>query len=552
MAATVDPWDLGVLGGYFLCVFAVGLWSLRRSSRSSVTGYFLAGRKMGWAAVGSSLFASNIGSGHFVGLAGTAAASGIAVGGFEWHVGLPHRLGPIGHGHTVSLLSMQVDLFSGAVFLQAALGWELYGAVGALLGVTALYTITGGMTALMFADMVQSAVMVGGASVLAGYALRAVGGVPALFHRFPLSLPPTTRRCPIRDQALKLLRPPGGDLPWPGMLLGLGATAGWYWCTDQVIVQRCLSGRSLTHVRGGCVLCGYLKVLPMFLMVLPGMAARLLYPEVVACPDAASCRRACGIAAGCSNVAYPKLVVELLPPGLRGLMLSVVLAALMSSLASILASAGAIFSLDLYGRMRPNASQRRLLMAGRLFMLFLVGVSLAWLPIVRGAQGGRLFDYIQAVGSFLTPPIAALFFLAVFVPRVNEPGAFWGLVSGLSLGLARMIPEFAMGTEPPPVQVKPSTQGAEPQPIGTEQQPIGTEQQPIGTELRTQGTEPRPIGAELRREGAELHTEGAGPQSQGAGLDEAPPPDAHIWARVVNINAIIMMAVAIFLWGYFA
>uniref|UniRef100_A0A8V0X3J2 Sodium/glucose cotransporter 2 n=1 Tax=Gallus gallus TaxID=9031 RepID=A0A8V0X3J2_CHICK len=727
MAVTVDPWDLGVVGGYFLCVFAVGLWSLRRSSRSSVTGYFLAGRRMGWGAVGASLFASNIGSGHFVGLAGTAAASGIAVGGFEWHAMfmvlllgwifvpiymkagvttmpqyLRKRFGGARIQICLSALSLllyvttkiSVDLFSGAVFLQAALGWDLYGAVAALLGVTAVYTITGGLTALMYADMVQSAVMVGGASVLAGYALTAVGGVPALFHRFPLSLPPTTQRCPHRALALKLLRPPGGDLPWPGMLLGLGATAGWYWCTDQVIVQRCLAGRSLTHVRGGCVLCGYLKVLPMFLMVLPGMAARLLYPEVVACPDAASCRRACGVASGCSNVAYPKLVVGLLPHGLRGLMLAVVLAALMSSLASILASAGAIFSLDLYGRLRPDATQRRLLVVGRLFMVLLVGLSLAWLPVVRAAQGGRLFDYIQAVGSFLTPPIAALFFLAVFVPRVNEPGAFWGLVGGLALGLARMVPEFAMGTETascqagsgetgnstgsgwtgalgtgsavaftgssfsstgsgssgpeiigvgsgsveveygetgsgsawgagrcpdflcglhylhfaallfvatcaiavavslchPPiprrhlhrlvfslrhsreprddldressrdgdvqlrgVEVKPSSQGAEPSNQGAE--PINQ-----GVEPHAQGAEPSNQGAEQRSQWEEPQRQGAGPPSQGAGLDDqggvvdalAPPPEDPLWIRVVNINAIIMMAVAIFLWGYFA
>uniref|UniRef100_A0A8V0X5X6 Sodium/glucose cotransporter 2 n=1 Tax=Gallus gallus TaxID=9031 RepID=A0A8V0X5X6_CHICK len=197
MAVTVDPWDLGVVGGYFLCVFAVGLWSLRRSSRSSVTGYFLAGRRMGWGAVGASLFASNIGSGHFVGLAGTAAASGIAVGGFEWHAMfmvlllgwifvpiymkagvttmpqyLRKRFGGARIQICLSALSLllyvttkiSVDLFSGAVFLQAALGWDLYGAVAALLGVTAVYTIT---------DMVQSAVMVGGASVLAGYGHRA-------------------------------------------------------------------------------------------------------------------------------------------------------------------------------------------------------------------------------------------------------------------------------------------------------------------------------------------------------------------------------------------
>ncbi|KAM9510551.1 sodium/glucose cotransporter 2-like [Guaruba guarouba] len=436
---------------------------------------------MSWGPVGASLFASNIGSGHFVGLAGTGAAGGIAVGGFEWsgmfivlllgwvfvpiylRAGvstmpqyLQRRFGGRRLRLLLALLSLglyistkiSVDMFSGAIFIREALGWDLYASVGALLAVTALYTVTGGLTALMYADLVQTLIIVGGASVLAGYALSAVGGLPGLRLRYPLAVAPNAS-APCgqpRADAFHLLRGPrGADLPWPGLLLGLGVVSAWYWCTDQVIVQRCLAARSMAHVRAGCVVCGYLKVLPMFLMVLPGMAARVLFPEVVGCADPQGCLRACGTPAGCSNVAYPRLVLSLLPTGLRGLMLAVVLAALMSSLASIFSSAGALFTLDIYQRLRPRAGPRHLLMAGRLWVLVMVGLSLAWLPVVEAARGGQLFDYIQAMASYLAPPVAAVFVLAVFSPRVNEPGAFWGLLGGLGLGMGRLIAEVALG-----------------------------------------------------------------------------------------------------------
>ncbi|XP_016161216.1 PREDICTED: sodium/glucose cotransporter 2, partial [Ficedula albicollis] len=335
----------------------------------------------------------NIGSGHFVGLAGTGAAGGIAVGGFEWSQSLPSSLPVPSRSLPVPPSTNQypqVDMYSGALFIREALGWDLYASVGALLGVTALYTVTGGLTALMFADLVQTLIIIAGASVLAGYALGAVGGYQGLQERYPLATPPNASGpCGRpRPDAFHLLRAPDtGDLPWPGLVLGLGIISAWYWCTDQVIVQRCLAGRSLTHVRAGCVVCGYLKVLPMFLMVLPGMAARVLFPDVVGCADPQGCSRACGSTLGCSNVAYPRLVLGLLPHGLRGLMLAVVLAALMSSLASIFASSGALFTLDVYRKLRPT----------------------------------QLFDYMQALASYLAPPVAAVFFLAVFVPRVNEP-----------------------------------------------------------------------------------------------------------------------------------
>ncbi|XP_058716896.1 LOW QUALITY PROTEIN: sodium/glucose cotransporter 2-like [Poecile atricapillus] len=618
-APGAGPWDLGVIGVYFLLVMAVGLWALRRRSGRSLSGYFLAGRSMGWAPVGASLFASNIGSGHFVGLAGTCAAGGIAVGGFEWsgmfivlllgwvfvpiylRAGvstMPEYLGRrFGGGRIrlyLALLSLglyvstkiSVDMYSGALFIREALGWDLYGSVGALLGITALYTITGGLTALMFADLVQTLIIITGASVLAGYALGAVGGYQGLRELYPLALPPNSSGpCGRpRPDAFHLLRDPGsGDLPWPGLLLGLGIISAWYWCTDQVIVQRCLAGRSLTHVRAGCVVCGYLKVLPMFLMVLPGMAARVLFPEVVGCADPQGCSRACGSALSCSNVAYPRLVLSLLPPGLRGLMLAVVLAALMSSLASIFASSGALFTLDVFQKLRPQAGPRQLLLAGRLWVLVMVGLSLAWLPVVEAARGGQLFDYMQALSSYLAPPVAAVFFLAVFVPRVNEPGAFWGLLGGLGLGLARMIPEILLGSG------SCGTPGRCPAllcglhylhfavllflltcaivlAVSCCSPPIPTVHlHRLVFSLRN-SREPR-IDLDAPKEppqnpGVPLGdleaAPGAGPGAGGvaSGLGVAPaeatPPEDPKWSRVVNINALVLMGVASFLWGYFA
>ncbi|XP_053907774.1 sodium/glucose cotransporter 2-like isoform X2 [Cuculus canorus] len=607
-APGASAWDLGVTAAYFGLVIAVGLWSLRRGTRRTISGYFLAGQSMGWGPVGASLFASNIGSGHFVGLAGTGAAGGLAVGGFEWSAMfivlllgwvfvpiyrlagvstmpqyLSRRFGRARIRLCLAALSLvlyistkiSVDMYSGAIFIREALGWDLYTSVGALLGITALYTITGGLAALMYADLVQSLIMIAGASVLAGYALGAVGGYAGLVQRYPLALPPnTTGPCGRpRPDAFHLLRDPSaGDLPWPGLILGLGIISAWYWCTDQVIVQRCLAGRSLTQVRAGCVLCGYLKVLPMFLMVMPGMAARVLFPAVVGCADAQRCSRACGSAAGCSNVAYPRLVLALLPTGLRGLMLAVVLAALMSSLASIFASASALFTLDIYQRLRPHAGPRHLLLAGRLWIVALVGLSLAWLPVVEAAQGGQLFDYIQAVASYLAPPVAAVFFLAVFVPRVNEPGAFWGLLGGLALGLARLVPEVALGTGscgvpgrcPPFVCGLHYLHFAVLLFIATVIIVIAVSlcHPPIPRQhlhrlvfsLRhsqepridlDQGSPPPAVPLQDVQHG--------GPPEVGVGSKPPPlPPEDPLWSRVVDINALILMAIAVFLWGYFA
>ncbi|XP_008839212.1 sodium/glucose cotransporter 1 isoform X2 [Nannospalax galili] len=481
--------DISVIVIYFVVVMAVGLWAMFSTNRGTVGGFFLAGRSMVWWPIGASLFASNIGSGHFVGLAGTGAASGIAIGGFEWIalivvvvlgwvfvpiyikagvVTMPEYLRKRFGGKRIqiylSLLSLllyiftkiSADIFSGAIFINLALGLDIYLAIVLLLAITALYTITGGLAAVIYTDTLQTAIMLVGSFILTGFAFHEVGGYDAFVEKYMNAIPTlisdgntsVKSECYTpRPDSFHIFRDPiNGDIPWPGLLFGMTILSMWYWCTDQVIVQRCLSAKNMSHVKAGCILCGYMKLLPMFLMVMTGMISRILYTEKIGCVLPSECNKYCGTPVGCTNIAYPTLVVELMPNGLRGLMLSVMMASLMSSLTSIFNSASTLFTMDIYTRIRKKATERELMIAGRLFILLLIGISIAWVPIVQSAQSGQLFDYIQSITSYLGPPIAAVFLLAIFCKRVNEQGAFWGLILGFLIGISRMIAEFAYGT----------------------------------------------------------------------------------------------------------
>ncbi|KAL1790374.1 Sodium glucose cotransporter 1 [Sigmodon hispidus] len=489
--------DISVIVIYFVVVMAVGLWAMFSTNRGTVGGFFLAGRSMVWWPIGASLFASNIGSGHFVGLAGTGAASGIAMGGFEWNalvlvvvlgwvfvpiyikagvVTMPEYLRKRFGGKRIqiylSVLSLllyiftkiSADIFSGAIFINLALGLDIYLAIFILLAITALYTITGGLAAVIYTDTLQTAIMLVGSFILTGFAFNEVGGYEAFMEKYMKAIPSiiSDGNLTVREEcytprpdSFHIFRDPiTGDIPWPGLIFGLAILALWYWCTDQVIVQRCLSAKNMSHVKAGCTLCGYLKLLPMFLMVMTGMVSRILYTDKIACVVPSECNKYCGTPVGCTNIAYPTLVVELMPNGLRGLMLSVMMASLMSSLTSIFNSASTLFTMDIYTKIRKGASEKELMIAGRLFILVLIGISIAWVPIVQSAQSGQLFDYIQSITSYLGPPIAAVFLLAIFCKRVNEQGksgfllkgAFWGLILGFLIGISRMITEFAYGT----------------------------------------------------------------------------------------------------------
>ncbi|XP_077996273.1 sodium/glucose cotransporter 4-like [Glandiceps talaboti] len=476
----LETWDVVVIIVYFVFVLAVGLWATWKAARGSMEGYFLAGKSMVWWPVGASLFASNIGSEHFIGLAGTGAASGLAVGSFEFNAmfillllgwvflpvymaagvfTMPEYLRRRFGGQRVRVYlaalalilsiftKISVNMFAGALFINQALGWNLYLAIVVILLITALYTVLGGLSAVIYTDAAQTLIMIVGAFILMVLAFLRVSyddlqwmyfdAVPnsTLYGNHSCGMPPADAFHIFRD-------PIKSDLPWPGMIFGISISSIWYWCTDQVIVQRALAAKNLSHAKGGVIFAGYLKVLPMFLIVLPGMISRVLFTEEVACADPEICTAVCGSAVGCTNIAYPKLVLTIMPQGLRGLMLAVMMSALMSSLTSIFNSSSTIFTIDIYKRIRNKASERELLIVGRVFILVLVGISILWVPIIQAAQGGRLFDYIQSITSYLAPPICAVYVLAVAWWRINEKGAFWGLMLGLAAGMTRLVLDF--------------------------------------------------------------------------------------------------------------
>ncbi|XP_047635099.1 sodium/myo-inositol cotransporter 2 isoform X5 [Phacochoerus africanus] len=407
---TLEPADIAVLVLYFLFVLAVGLWSTVKTRRDTVKGYFLAGGDMVW----------------WPGIFSVLMLAWIFL--------------PI-------YVAGQVDMYAGAIFIQQSLHLNLYLAIVGLLAITALYTIAGGLAAVIYTDALQTLIMLIGALTLMGYSFAAVGGMEGLKEKYFLALASNrsgNSSCGLpREDAFHIFRDPlTSDLPWPGILFGMSIPSLWYWCTDQVIVQRTLAAKNLSHAKGGSLMAAYLKVLPLFIMVFPGMVSRVLFPDQVACADPEICQKVCSNPAGCSDIAYPKLVLELLPMGLRGLMMAVMVAALMSSLTSIFNSASTIFTMDLWNHLRPRASERELMIVGRVFVLLLVLVSILWIPVVQASQGGQLFIYIQSISSYLQPPVAVVFIMGCFWKRTNEKGAFSGLILGLLLGLIRLVLDF--------------------------------------------------------------------------------------------------------------
>lgn len=483
--AILNSADYVAIVVYFALVMAVGLWSTFRPNRDTAAGYFLAGKNMHWFPVGASIFASNVGAPMFIGLAGTAAASGFAVAIYEWHaVFLLIALGWIFVPVYVSsgaftmpeylkkrfggkrlriylsvlalilyvLTKITAEIYSGAIFMQQLLGWNLYLCVIVILAVTAIYTVAGGLAAVIYTDTLQTIILLIGAFILMGISFVEVGGWNEMMARYAAAAAnytlayPSNYSCGIpRDDFMHIWRDPTkGDIPWTGAVFGLTTIGLWVWCTDQIMVQRCLSAKNLIHAKAGAVFAAGLKILPFFLWILPGMIARILFPDDVACATPAMCEAVCGNRAGCTDIAYPLLVLRRMPAGLRGVMLAALLAALMSSLTSIFNSASSMFTMDIWRRFRRKASQNELMIVGRVCILVEVGISILWLPILQASQSGQLWSYLQAISSYTAPPWCWVFLLALFWKGTTEPGAFWGLMISLVVGLIRMVLDFAM------------------------------------------------------------------------------------------------------------
>ncbi|MEP7340479.1 MAG: sodium:solute symporter [Acidobacteriota bacterium] len=442
-AARLVAVDYIVLVLYFVVIFAIG-WYHSRKERTT-TDYFLASRDVAWWAIGASLFSSNIGSEHFIGLAGAGASSGMAVGHYEWLASLiilmlgwvfvpfylrsnvytmpeflERRYNSACRTYLASIslvayifTKIAVAIFAGAIVLKAVLGWDMMTSSLALVVATGIYTIAGGLAAVIYTEVIQTVILVAGALVLMFIGLDKVGGWSGL-------------RAAVPPDFFHMMKPADhGEYPWTGIFFGAPLLGIWYWCTDQVIVQRVLSAKDIANAKAGTVLAGFLKILPIFMLVVPGMIARALYPAEMA---------------ENSNSAFPSLVVRLMPVGMQGVMVAAMLAALMSSLSAVFNSSSTIFTMDFYKKLKPGASEKELVNVGRLATVVMVVLGLLWIPFM-GRISTKLWNYLQSVQAYISPPIAAVFLFGLFWKRINGQGAIASLLTGFLLGAARFILE---------------------------------------------------------------------------------------------------------------
>lgn len=435
--------DYVVLALYFVVILAIGYWFARKERTTA--DYFLASRDVAWWAIGASLFSSNIGSEHFIGLAGTGASSGMAVGHFEWLASiivlilgwvfvpfylrsnvytmpefLERRYNSACRTYLASIsiiayifTKIAVAIFAGAIVLRAVLGWSMWQSSLALIVATGIYTVAGGLAAVIYTEVIQTVILIAGALTLTFIGLAEVGGFSGL-------------RASVPESFFHMMKPAtDSEFPWTGIFFGAPILGIWYWCTDQVIVQRVLSARDMGQAKAGTILAGFLKILPVFMLIVPGMIARVLYPAEMTSD---------------SNAAFPTLVIRLMPAGLLGLMVAAMLAALMSSLSAVFNSSSTIFTMDFYKKINPQASERRLVLVGRVATVIMVALGLAWIPFM-GRISPQLYVYLQSVQAYISPPIAAVFLLGVFWKRINGHGAIAALLVGFVLGAARFVLE---------------------------------------------------------------------------------------------------------------
>ena len=486
--------DWLIVAGYFVALFALNWWVVSKN-RDTSTDYFLAGRNLGWFLVGTSIFASNIGSEHIVGLAGSGATSGVALAHYELHAWcilvlgwvlvpfymrsrvftmpefLERRFSPASRW-VLSIISLvayvltkiAVGIFAGGVVFGALLP-ELTVSIGgavfnsfwvgsvAVIVLTGLYVTLGGMRAVAYGDALQTAILVLGSGLLTIYGLSAVGGWDGLratlgsemFNLWKPLIPEGVEGtwAPVKE-AGRMAWYFNGDYPWVGMLFCAPIIGLWYWCTDQYIVQRTLSAPDVQEARRGTILAGYLKLLPVFIFIVPGMIALALAKQgatgMQTLIDADG-----NVIASAAQGAFPLLVQNIMPPGVRGIVVAGLLAALMSSLAGVFNASSTLFTMDFYKKLHPTASERQLVWIGRMATVALVIVGLLWIPVIQGARG--LYDYLQGVQGYLAPPIAAVFFLGVFMKRLNAKGCLAALVVGFALGVLRLLVDTPVSLE---------------------------------------------------------------------------------------------------------
>jgi SSS family solute:Na+ symporter len=442
----LDTLDWISISLYFLILVGIVLWVIRKKE-DNTEDYFLAGRNVGWFVVGASIFASNIGSEHVVGLAGTGASNKLPLLIYEiqaWVVlilgwvflpfyarsgvfTMPEFLEKRFDARSRWLLSIfsivayvltkiSVTIYAGGVVVSALLGIDFW--TGAIVTVilTGIYTILGGMRAVVYTETLQAVLLIIGAAILTYIGLDRVGGWSSMQET-------------LGPEYFNMWRPATDpDFPWPSLLITSTIVGIWYWCTDQYIVQRALTARNIKEGRRGTIFGALLKLLPVFLFLIPGVIALTLKMRGELHWDN-------------PDEAFPVLMSNLLPSGLRGLVAAGLLAALMSSLASVFNSCSTLFTVDIYKKLRPNAPEKKLVRTGQIATVFVVIIGIIWIPIMANISG-VLYEYLQSVQSYIAPPITAVFILGIFYKRINAIGALSTLVMGIVVAFTRIVLEL--------------------------------------------------------------------------------------------------------------
>ncbi len=450
MNATLSSLDYTVLLTYFGVLAGVAIWVFRQKNDTS-EDYFLAGRNTGWFIVGASIFASNIGSEHVVGLAGNGAGDKMPLLIYELHSWLVLMLGWVflpfyarskvftmpeflekrfdaRSRWVLSILSIlayvltkvSVTIYAGGIVVSTLLGIPFW--VGAISTVvlTGFYTILGGMRAVVYTEAVQTVILLVGAATLSIMGLNAVGGWAEL-------------KATVTPEYMNMWRPNSDpDYPWLPLVITSSIVGLWYWCTDQVIVQRVLTAKNIKEARRGTIFGAALKITPIFLFLIPGIVALALKMKGELHWDT-------------PDQAFPVLMMNILPAGLRGLVAAGLLAALMSSLASVFNSCSTLFTLDIYKRLYPGKAEEELVRIGKIATVVVVICGIIWIPVITMLAGG-LYEYLQKVQSYLAPPIAAIFLLGIFYKRINSNGAIATLVAGLFIGFTKLTIETFKGS----------------------------------------------------------------------------------------------------------
>ncbi|MFN4111074.1 MAG: sodium:solute symporter family transporter, partial [Ignavibacteria bacterium] len=432
--------DALILLLYFVFILSLGFYYSQRND-DNYESYFLAGRDIPWFIVGVSIFATNISSEHFIGLAGAGSMRGLAVGQFElmaiftllflgWFlVPIYFKTGVITVPEFLEIIfdrnirkffalfsiiiyiftKVLVSLFAAGLLFYDLFGLNIYASSILIVLITGLYSVIGGSSAVIRTQYFQGLILIIGAIIISISGFIAVGGFDGIYSRVP-------------EDFFSMFKPLSDpDYPWTGIIFGAPIIAFWYWCTDQYIVQRLLSARSIDQARKGSLLAATLKILPIFILVFPGIFASILFPESK------------------GDGAYSALLYsEIVPHGLKGFVIAGVLAAIMSSLSGVFNTISILFTNDYYKIKYPEANERKLILVGRLSTTAAVVIAILIVPFVKVITS-QIYLFLQSVQSFVSPPITAVFLFGLFSKRMSAKTAIITLIIGESIGIFRLV-----------------------------------------------------------------------------------------------------------------